>query len=213
MQKFWRGGGGGQETWNISHGAWQLFFMTFLQAGRRACPPLVAPWICYYTLFEAKSPSCPECGDLPFAPGCASCRPCREWTSRGWTCRGWACGPEWRPFLHPPPHPAPSTNTNKKSKDSTSSGSRNFGEGGPRNMKYKPLCAATIFVWPTFIGRGGGAWPPWPPWIRYCSTQSWSYPSSAALASRPRFLFLVPLISNVKTHIREIETGVESVSL
>ena len=44
-----------------------------------------------------------------------------------------------------------------------SSGSRNFGEGGPRNMKYRPLCVVAIFFWPIFTGQGGGPWPPWPP--------------------------------------------------
>ena len=43
-----------------------------------------------------------------------------------------------------------------------SSGSRNFKEGGPRNMKYKSPCTAAIFfVWPIFY-RPGGAWPPCP---------------------------------------------------
>ena len=40
-----------------------------------------------------------------------------------------------------------------------SSGSRNFGEGGPRNMKYKPPCMAAIFFWPIFTGQGGGHGP------------------------------------------------------
>ena len=53
-----------------------------------------------------------------------------------------------------------------------SSGSRNFGEGGPRNMKYKPPCLAAIFFG-LFLQAKGGAWPPWapPPWIRYCLGQ------------------------------------------
>ena len=52
----------------------------------------------------------------------------------------------------------------------TSSGSRNFGEGGPTNMKYKPPRMVAIFFWPIFTGRGGGHGPlaP-PPWIRYCT--------------------------------------------
>ena len=37
-----------------------------------------------------------------------------------------------------------------------SSGSRNFGEGGPRNMKYKPPRSAAIFFWPIFTRQGGG---------------------------------------------------------
>ena len=36
-----------------------------------------------------------------------------------------------------------------------SSGSRNLGEGGPGNMKYKLLCSADIFLWVYFTGRGG----------------------------------------------------------
>ena len=43
------------------------------------------------------------------------------------------------------------------------SGSRNFGEGGPRNMKYKPLHSAAIFFWPIFTGQGGGMAPLAPP--------------------------------------------------
>ena len=40
--------------------------------------------------------------------------------------------------------------------------------GGPRNMKYKPPCAAAIFFWPIFYRPGGGAMAPLaPPWIRY----------------------------------------------
>ena len=44
----------------------------------------------------------------------------------------------------------------------SSSGSRNFGEGGPRNMIYKPLHLAAIFFGLFLLGRGG-AWPPCPP--------------------------------------------------
>ena len=40
-------------------------------------------------------------------------------------------------------------------------------EGGPRNMKYKPPCAAAIFFWPIFYRPGGGGHAP-PPWIHYC---------------------------------------------
>ena len=36
-----------------------------------------------------------------------------------------------------------------------SSGSRNFGEGGPRNMTYKPPRSAAIFIWPIFTSQGG----------------------------------------------------------
>ena len=43
----------------------------------------------------------------------------------------------------------------------TRSGSRNFGERGPGNMKYKPMCLVTIFLWLFFTGQG--AWPPLPP--------------------------------------------------
>ena len=50
-----------------------------------------------------------------------------------------------------------------------SSGSRNFGGGGPRNMKYKAPRTAAIFFWPIFLQAGGGGHgllgPP--PWIRY----------------------------------------------
>ena len=55
---------------------------------------------------------------------------------------------------------------------SCSSGSRNFGEGGPRNMKYKPPHSVAIFLWPIFTGQGGGMAPLAPPWIRYCSDVS-----------------------------------------
>ena len=49
--------------------------------------------------------------------------------------------------------------------DGCSSGSRNFGEGGPRNMKYKPPHMVAIFIFGLFFYRpgGGGSWPPWPP--------------------------------------------------
>ena len=43
----------------------------------------------------------------------------------------------------------------------SSSGSKNFGEGGPRNMKYKPLFLAY------FLQARGGHGPLGPPWIRY----------------------------------------------
>ena len=36
-----------------------------------------------------------------------------------------------------------------------SSGSRNFGEGGPRNMNYKPPCSAAIFLLAYFYKAGG----------------------------------------------------------
>ena len=52
-----------------------------------------------------------------------------------------------------------------------SSGSRNFGEGGPRNMKYKLHCAwRPSFFGLFFTGQGGGGHGPLgpPPWIRYC---------------------------------------------
>ena len=55
---------------------------------------------------------------------------------------------------------------------STSSGSRNFGEGGPRNMKYKPPHSAAIFFCPIFTGRGGGGMAPLaPPLDPLLSTQ------------------------------------------
>ena len=44
----------------------------------------------------------------------------------------------------------------------SSSGSRNFGGGGPRNMKYKPPRMVAIFFGLFFTGQGG-AWPPCPP--------------------------------------------------
>ena len=40
------------------------------------------------------------------------------------------------------------------SSDINSRGSRNFGEGGPRNMKYKPPHLAAIFFWPIFTRHG-----------------------------------------------------------
>ena len=64
---------------------------------------------------------------------------------------------------------------------STSSGSRNFREGGPRNMKYKPPCSAAIFFGLFVQAGGGGAWPPWstldPLLIYRCSALSFSLPS------------------------------------
>ena len=55
----------------------------------------------------------------------------------------------------------------------TSSGSRNFGEGGPRNLKYKPPHdGEPSFFGLFFTGRGGGGMAPLapPPWIRYWYT-------------------------------------------
>ena len=43
-----------------------------------------------------------------------------------------------------------------------SSGSRNFGEGGPRNMKCKPPHLAAIFFLPIFTRQGGHDGPPAP---------------------------------------------------
>ena len=42
------------------------------------------------------------------------------------------------------------------SSNGINSGSRNFVEGGPRNMKYKPPYSAAIFFLPILLGRGGG---------------------------------------------------------
>ena len=54
------------------------------------------------------------------------------------------------------------------------------GGGGARNMNYKPLRSAAIFVWPIFTGRGGGAWPPWPPPLDpLLWTEKWDIPSGA----------------------------------
>ena len=42
----------------------------------------------------------------------------------------------------------------------SSSGSRNFGEGGPRDMKYKPPCSSAIFIGLFLQAGGHGPLPP-----------------------------------------------------
>ena len=51
--------------------------------------------------------------------------------------------------------------------DITSSGSRNFGEGGQETWNISRRARQPSFFG-LFLQGGGGPWPPWPPpWIRY----------------------------------------------